>query len=616
MTMTMLMLMTTTIKTSSSNIDGNDHADTIVTTGNIASHRSTIVAADVGVASADGGATADDIIVDDHTDIEDVAGRNGSTSISSGCSTSNSSSGTITIETLISPSDTKLSASSPVIRNLQSQMARSKSSSYDKVATSRENRDPMRKSMENGMRRRCRLQQRAKTITYPAVFLIIISSLLLWTQVRFVKKTTTKVTIMGRDRIVQQRVFGIDNTKTTTVAAGAVDYITSGGFINCNIHVVVSHCDEPLEWIFTKFLTTTANINDENVAHGNSNINNAGINININIKSFTVISKCGKAPNQTDVVGMLSSLTSQSSSISSHNNMTINTPTTNDSSISTNSTGTVQVLELPNVGRCDHSYAFWIQQMTMTRRELKTTQHLQHHRNYDNDDDDLVLFMKGNDNMYRTEFDEIFDFPTLVKKTVETSSKKHIFSCGSKKVGLPNTKRVDATNIADRMTLMEFKIDSYNRSHVGAKNSTNDDDNSDFEAPQRPLGSWLHSLLLGNSSEFIGTEGFMPICYGGVFMTTIGSIFSSPVQDWTPFVDSLSRGDNIEEGHYMERVWAGLLSPSISNEERMAVQRRFKGVVNVGAWTGMVMLKKSSVWTRLQGTRRGISRIIHDSNVR
>ena len=49
----------------------------------------------------------------------------------------------------------------------------------------------------------------------------------------------------------------------------------------------------------------------------------------------------------------------------------------------------------------------------------------------------------------------------------------------------------------------------------------------------------------------------VPMCCGGVFATLWGQLSSedSPVTllGWKVITDALSRGDNIEEGHYMER---------------------------------------------------------------
>mmetsp|Transcript_19556 Transcript_19556/g.54593 ORF Transcript_19556/g.54593 Transcript_19556/m.54593 type:complete len:382 (-) Transcript_19556:1375-2520(-) len=56
----------------------------------------------------------------------------------------------------------------------------------------------------------------------------------------------------------------------------------------------------------------------------------------------------------------------------------------------------------------------------------------------------------------------------------------------------------------------------------------------------------------------------IPTCFGGVFATQWGQISSddAPItpHGWSVITNELSRADNIEEGHYMERWWADLLS--------------------------------------------------------
>ena len=57
-----------------------------------------------------------------------------------------------------------------------------------------------------------------------------------------------------------------------------------------------------------------------------------------------------------------------------------------------------------------------------------------------------------------------------------------------------------------------------------------------------------------------------PVCYGGIFAVKRSQIAQVPRQIWRNMERSLSRGDNIEEGHFAERTWAGLLHPRLSLE--------------------------------------------------
>jgi len=55
-----------------------------------------------------------------------------------------------------------------------------------------------------------------------------------------------------------------------------------------------------------------------------------------------------------------------------------------------------------------------------------------------------------------------------------------------------------------------------------------------------------------------------PICFGGIFATYWGQVASKDapltLEGWKTVTEDLNWGDNIEEGHYMERWWGDLLS--------------------------------------------------------
>mmetsp|Transcript_2528 Transcript_2528/g.7783 ORF Transcript_2528/g.7783 Transcript_2528/m.7783 type:complete len:141 (+) Transcript_2528:368-790(+) len=72
------------------------------------------------------------------------------------------------------------------------------------------------------------------------------------------------------------------------------------------------------------------------------------------------------------------------------------------------------------------------------------------------------------------------------------------------------------------------------------------------------MGSWLASLQL-ESHEALGGRGVWPMCYGGAFAASRDGVRQLPRRDWLLIAKALSRGDNIAEGHYMERFWAAAL---------------------------------------------------------
>lgn len=90
-----------------------------------------------------------------------------------------------------------------------------------------------------------------------------------------------------------------------------------------------------------------------------------------------------------------------------------------------------------------------------------------------------------------------------------------------------------------------------------------------FPAIKRPYGQWWHSLKI---SRGMHQKSFWPVCYGGGFGTTRTAILQVPKSGWSRIEYSLSRGDNIEESHYMERSWAALLTPPLQPTEARVLE--------------------------------------------
>ena len=67
------------------------------------------------------------------------------------------------------------------------------------------------------------------------------------------------------------------------------------------------------------------------------------------------------------------------------------------------------------------------------------------------------------------------------------------------------------------------------------------------------------------------TNEIVPVCYGGSFTVTGENMRRVTKQQYSTLKKSLERGDNIQEGHFMERSWALLLTrePSQSTHQRL-----------------------------------------------
>ncbi|KAH8047230.1 hypothetical protein JL722_13214 [Aureococcus anophagefferens] len=62
-----------------------------------------------------------------------------------------------------------------------------------------------------------------------------------------------------------------------------------------------------------------------------------------------------------------------------------------------------------------------------------------------------------------------------------------------------------------------------------------------------------------------------PVCYGGTFAAARDRILDVPEKAWAALERALTRGDNIEEGSFVERLWAPLLAARPSADVATAV---------------------------------------------
>ncbi len=245
---------------------------------------------------------------------------------------------------------------------------------------------------------------------------------------------------------------------------------------NKKIHIVVSYCRSNLEWISSTFTQS------------------------FNVDSIHVISKCGQ--NVT----------------SSPENATI--------------------LELPNVGRCDHSYAYYIANL------------LSKHIVKGEEKDSVVIFLK--DDMSAGNLHQQGHWSNLERMVNEASSTNG-FSCG---VVPPKS----LSTYHKRSALFDFEMESYDR-----KKELSEGNGESFKSIYKNLGDFHESVIAsgGDSNTNISYPELVQVCYGGVFAASYSNINKVDHSTWKRIEKALSRGDNIEEGHFVERSWASILATSL-----------------------------------------------------
>lgn len=249
-----------------------------------------------------------------------------------------------------------------------------------------------------------------------------------------------------------------------------------------NVSLVISHCDHPLSWL-------------TNVTNGYENI----------IGKVWILTKCGKE--------------------------VIDAPQN------------AEIITLPNVGRCDHTFAYWMNNSYIYNDEMNPI----------GSPYDIIVFLKDTDYMFDTQNANGEEFGDLISLAVANG-----LGCKMSGINL---------HAYDTLRWMECGNGS---DSVYVRNDGGDlGEEVPFHNNKFPnLGVWADHVHLHPSAM---TQNIVPVCCGGVWAVTSHQIAKHPKSVWMAIAKSLSRGDNIIEGHYAERLWASLLSKPLSNESANAV---------------------------------------------
>jgi len=183
-----------------------------------------------------------------------------------------------------------------------------------------------------------------------------------------------------------------------------------------------------------------------------------------------------------------------------------------------------KILRERNVGRRDHSYARWMADM---KEEDATENH-------------IVLFIKASRILYQ---------PGMHYRPIQDMIRiaiGHGFSCEAKPHDKPIFYR---TSI-----LRSFQI----AAHQGVN----------IKSQYESMGQWLDAMGINFPNQLT------PVCYGGNFAVKASQIYSKK-ELWNRMIKSLARADNIEEGHFADRAWAGILSYTLNSDKNEMMQRGY-----------------------------------------
>jgi hypothetical protein len=190
------------------------------------------------------------------------------------------------------------------------------------------------------------------------------------------------------------------------------------------------------------------------------------------------------------------------------------------------------VQTLSNVGRCDHTYAYYITEILPQEvGVVDSSSSVAKQR------ETIIVFIKDN-RINHQGFEEIRNFESMIR----LASSSNGFGCHSSPLQ-------HASAYHNITLLSQFEIGSYSSS------GSNNDNNVPFKSSHVNLGEYWRTINLSLSQQ-----QFVPVCYGGIFAVSVENIYKQDMTMWKKFEVSLRRGDNIEEGHYGERSWAAMLS--------------------------------------------------------
>ncbi|CAJ1931283.1 unnamed protein product [Cylindrotheca closterium] len=221
-----------------------------------------------------------------------------------------------------------------------------------------------------------------------------------------------------------------------------------------------------------------------------------------------------------------------------------------------------KIMRLRNVGRCDHTYAHFIAENYNRFVEEEDSE------DEDGNNSHFVIFLKDSDNSNRNHYTKHRSLNEMLQ-----ISKKLGFSCheepswiwGQQSILKKLAQPICQISAYHNWTvLQDYTLNMYARLRR--------DDNSAFASQS---GSTLgeYAATVGIQPPTSSTP-IVPVCYGGNFMAQRSQLKRRSKALWQHIETSLSRADNIAEGHFVERLWGTLLSQPTNAKMMEAILRQ------------------------------------------
>ena len=217
---------------------------------------------------------------------------------------------------------------------------------------------------------------------------------------------------------------------------------------------------------------------------------------------------------------------------------------------------------LPNVGRCDHTYAHYITTILDQKVVEQQAAH-GHGHGHGHEKDSIVVFLKDNHILHQGT-GKWNNFESMVR----LASTSNGFACGVLPTSILVRKKIFFISAYHEVkTLFEFTLGGYRNGKYTQS------DREPFESVYRNIGALYDSLGAGPLPAEV-----VQVCYGGIFAASVPNIKNIDGPVWEKVEQILSRGDNIQEGHYMERSWAYLLATPLQSFQVKALLKHSDSV--------------------------------------
>lgn len=179
-------------------------------------------------------------------------------------------------------------------------------------------------------------------------------------------------------------------------------------------------------------------------------------------------------------------------------------------SINLNHISNIKIIDLKNVGRCDHTYLYHII------------------NNYNNLAD-VTVFLPGSANMdYKWKMTN-----KVINKVLETNDS----------VFFANNTSIDS--------LYQFKLDNWKSS--SPENVKKNPESKLEPCPERPFGKWYINNFRNIPIEYV--------VYCGIFAVSREDIHKQDISFYKKIIKYVDYHSNPEAGHYIERSWMSMFYP-------------------------------------------------------